>query len=206
MFKLYWGNPNFIFPNEGITGKFQWADVDFFLMDDRWNKAPNELNDPQKDYWGAKQMTWLLDQLSTSKASFKVIVNGGQVVSPAKILENMANYEAERTFLLKELRNRNIPGVLFLTGDRHISDLNKLEREGTYPLYDLTVSPMTAGKADAFKQDYNETLVDGTLITDRAFSKIEVSGTMKDRVLKITLLNIKGEVLWTKEIKSNQLK
>jgi alkaline phosphatase D len=206
MFKLYWGNPNFVFPNEGITGKFQWADVEFFLMDDRWNKAPNELNDPNKDYWGAKQMTWLLDQLSTSRASFKVIVNGGQVISPAKVFENMANYEAERTYLLKELKNRKIPGVLFLTGDRHISNLNKLEREGTYPLYDLTVSPMTAGKADAVKQDYNATLVEGTLVQERAFSKIEVTGPLKDRTLTITLFNVKGEVLWTKEIKSNQLK
>lgn len=206
MFKLYWGNTNFVFPDEGITSKFQWADVEFFMMDDRWNKAPNELNDPNKDYWGAKQMNWLLDALSSSKASFKIIVNGGQVVSPAKVFENMANYEAERTFLLKELKNRKIPGVLFLTGDRHISDLNKLEREGTYPLYDLTVSPMTAGKADAVKLDYNETLVPGTLVQERAFSKIEVTGPLKDRTLTITLFNVKGEVLWTKELKSNLLK
>jgi alkaline phosphatase D len=206
MFKMYWGNPNFAFPNEGITGKFQWADVEFFLMDDRWNKAPNELNDPNKDYWGAKQMTWLLDQLSTSRASFKIIVNGGQVVSPAKVFENMANYEAERTYLLKELKNRRIPGVLFFTGDRHISDLNKLEREGTYPLYDLTVSPMTAGKADAVKQDYNETLVPGTLVQERAFSKIEVSGPLKDRTLTMTLFNVKGEVIWSKALKSTELK
>ena len=206
MFKMYWGNPKFAFPNEGITGKFQWADVEFFLMDDRWNKAPNELNDPNKDYWGAKQMTWLLDQLSTSRASFKIIVNGGQVISPAKVFENMANYEAERTYLLKELKNRKISGVLFFTGDRHISDLNKLEREGTYPLYDLTVSPMTAGKADAVKLDYNETLVPGTLVQERAFSKIEVTGPLKDRTLTITLFNVKGEVLWTKELKSNLLK
>jgi len=206
MFKLYWGNPNYVFPNEGITGKFQWADVEFFLMDDRWNKAPNELNDPNKDYWGAKQMNWLLDALSTSKASFKIIVNGGQVISPAKVFENMANYEAERTYLLKELKNRKIPGVLFLSGDRHISNLNKLEREGTYPLYDLTVSPMTAGKADAVKQDYNETLVPGTLVQERAFSKIEVTGPLKDRTLTMTICNVKGETIWTKEIKSNQLK
>jgi alkaline phosphatase D len=206
MFKLYWGNPNYVFPNEGITGKFQWADVEFFLMDDRWNKAPNDLNDPNKDYWGAKQMNWLLDALSTSKASFKIIVNGGQVISPAKVFENMANYEAERTYLLKELKNRKIPGVLFLSGDRHISNLNKLEREGTYPLYDLTVSPMTAGKADAVKQDYNETLVPGTLVQERAFSKIEVTGPLKDRTLTMTICNVKGETIWTKEIKSNQLK
>ncbi len=206
MFKMYWGNPNFVFPNEGITGKFQWADVEFFMMDDRWNKAPNELNDPNKDYWGQKQMNWLLDALISSRASFKIIVNGGQVISPAKVFENMANYEGERNYLLKEIKNRNIPGVLFFSGDRHISNLNKLERPGTYPLYDLTVSPMTAGKADAVKQDYNETLVPGTLVQERAFSKIEVSGPLKDRTLTMTLFNVKGEVIWSKAIKSTELK
>ena len=206
MFKMYWGNTNFVFPNEGITSKFQWADVEFFLMDDRWNKAPNELNDPNKDYWGTKQMNWLLDALSSSKASFKIIVNGGQVISPAKVFENMANYEAERSHLLKELKNRKIPGVLFLSGDRHISNLNKLEREGTYTLYDLTVSPMTAGKADAVKQDYNETLVESTLVQERAFSKLEVSGTLKERILTMTIFNVKGEILWSKALKSTELK
>jgi alkaline phosphatase D len=175
-------------------------------MDDRWFKAPNDLNDPAKDYFGQKQMNWLLDALLTSRASFKVIVNGGQVISPAKVFENMANYESERAQLLQEIKSRKIPGVLFLSGDRHISNLNKLEREGTYPLYDLTVSPMTAGKSDAVKQDYNETLVEGTLVTERAFSKIEVSGPLKDRVLKMSILNVKGDIIWSKEIKSNQLK
>ena len=96
--------------------------------------------------------------------------------------------------------------MLFLTGDRHISDLNKLARPGTYPLYELTVSTMTAGKADAVKLDYNETLVPGTLLQERAFSKIEVSGPLKDRTMTITLFNVKGDVLWTKAIKSTELK
>jgi len=151
-------------------------------------------------------MNWLLDALITSKASFKIIVNGGQIISPAKVFENMANYEGERNQLLKEIKNRNIPGVLFLSGDRHISNLNKLDRPGTYPLYDLTVSPMTAGKADAVKQDYNETLVPGTLVQERAFSKIEVTGPLKDRTLTMTLFNVKGDVIWTKSLKSTELK
>ena len=54
--------------------------------------------------------------------------------------------------------------------------------------------------------DYNETLVPGTLVQERAFSKIEVTGPLKDRTLTITLFNVKGEVLWTKELKSNLLK
>jgi alkaline phosphatase D len=36
MFKLFWGNPNYDALNSGgITGSFQWADLDFFLLDNR---------------------------------------------------------------------------------------------------------------------------------------------------------------------------
>ena len=206
LFKLYWGNLNYVFPQEAITGQFQWSDTEFFLMDDRWFKAPNDLKDPAKDYFGQKQLNWLLDALTTSRASFKIVVNGGQIINPAKIFENMSNYEQERNQLLKEIQNRNIPGVVFLSGDRHTSSFWKLERPGTYPLYDLTVSPLTAGTATPHKLDLNEQLVPGTMTQERAFATVSVSGPLKDRALTITLRNVKGDVLWKEELKSNLLK
>jgi alkaline phosphatase D len=206
MFKLYWGNPNYTFPNEGITGQFQWADVEFFLMDDRWFKAPNDLKDPTKDYWGQKQMNWLLDALTTSKAPFKIVVNGGQILNPAKIFENMSNYEAERNQLLAEVQKRNIAGVVFLSGDRHVSSLWKMERPGTYPLFDLTVTPFTAGPAVAHPLDKNPLLVPGTLTEKRAFSKLSISGPAKERVLTINVYDHLGKDLWNYTIKANDLK
>ncbi len=206
MFKLYWGNPNFTFPNEATTGQFQWADVEFFLMDDRWFKAPNDLKDQTKDYWGQKQMNWLLDALTTSRAPFKIVVNGGQILNPAKIIENMSNYDAERNQLLAELQKRNIPGVVFLSGDRHVSSLWKMDRPGTYPLIDLTVTPFTAGPAVAHPLDKNSLLVPGTLTEKRAFSKLTVTGPIKDRVLTINLYDHLGKDLWNYTIKANDLK
>jgi len=206
MFKLFWGNPNYAFPNEGITGQFQWADVEFFLMDDRWYKAPNDLKDPTKDYWGQKQMNWLLDALTTSRAPFKIVVNGGQVINPAKIFENMSNYEAERNQLLAEIQNRKIPGVVFLSGDRHVSSLWKMDRPGTYSLFDLTSTPFTAGPAVAHPLDKNSLLVPGTLTEKRSFSKLTVTGPAKDRVLKIELFDHQGKELWNYQIKANDLK
>ncbi len=32
-----------------------------------------------------------------------------------------------------------------LSGDRHHSEVIKMERPGTYPLYDITVSPLDIG-------------------------------------------------------------
>jgi alkaline phosphatase D len=54
--------------------------------------------------FGQKQINWLIDALIGSKATFKFIVCGGQVINPAKVFENMATYDAERAELLRKLR------------------------------------------------------------------------------------------------------
>lgn len=207
MFKLFWANPNYVFKDQANTGTFQWGDVQFFLMDDRWFKAPNENFTGDRDYYGKKQLTWLIDALSTSNATFKVIVTGGQVVNPAKVFENMANYEAEREELLKKITDAKIKGVMFVSGDRHHTVLQKLDRSGAnYPLYDLTVSPLTSGPSKPVKAEDNSPIVEGTVYTERNFAICEVSGTLKDRVLKISIFDNKGEQKWMREIKASELK
>jgi alkaline phosphatase D len=207
MFKLFWANPNYVFKDEATTGTFQWGDVQFFMMDNRWFKAGNENHTADRDYYGKKQLTWLIDALSASSATFKVIVTGGQVVNPAKVFENMANFEAEREELLKKITDAKIKGVLFVSGDRHHTVLQKLDRSGAnYPLYDLTVSPLTSGPAKPVKVEDNSPVVEGTIYTERNFAICEVSGTLKDRVLKISIFDNKGEQKWTRDIKASELK
>ena len=207
MFKLFWANPNFIFKDEGCTGTFQWGDVQFFMMDDRWFRAPDDDHNPNRDFFGKKQLNWLIDALTSSTATFKIIVSGGQIINPTKVFETMANYETEREELLKRITDAKIKGVMFVTGDRHHSVLQKLERTGAnYPLYDLTVSSLTAGPAKPIKAEENAPVVEGTLFTERNFGLCEVSGPLKDRVLKIGIYDSKGEQKWVREIKASELK
>lgn len=54
----------------------------------------------------------------TSKASFKIIVIGGQVLSSAAVYENYENYKTEKEALLNEITANKIKGVtLFLATD-----------------------------------------------------------------------------------------
>ncbi|MBY0426962.1 MAG: alkaline phosphatase family protein, partial [Cytophagales bacterium] len=145
-FKLFWANPNYgTYNGKGIYGSFVWGDVEFFLLDNRSFRDANSLIVGKKDYFGKEQLDWLFNALATSRATFKIIATGGQILNPAAVYENYATYPEEREYFLKSLQANNIKGVLFLTGDRHTTDLTKLNRYGTYPLYDLTVSPLTSG-------------------------------------------------------------
>ncbi|GAA4454870.1 hypothetical protein GCM10023189_21940 [Nibrella saemangeumensis] len=135
------------------------------------------------------------------------MVIGGQVINPARVAENFANYAKEREQLIQAITQARIPGVLFLTGDRHHTILHQLDRSGTYPLYDLTVSPLTSGTARPGDEDLRQpTVVNGTLVTDHNFAILDVTGPLKDRVLSIKIFDANGTQRWTRDIRATDLR
>jgi alkaline phosphatase D len=205
-FKQFWANPNYGQGGGGITGTFQWNDVQFFLLDDRWLRAPNNLPTANAAYFGDSQVQWVLDALASSNATFKVIVSGGQMLNPAKVFENYSNYEQERARLLTAIAQAKVPGVVFLSGDRHHTELTRLERPGTYPLHDLTVSPLTSGPAFGAKDEANTGRVDGTLVMQRNFAVVDVTGPQFDRRMQIKIMDVDGKLLWERELAAKDLK
>jgi alkaline phosphatase D len=175
------------------------------LLDDRFFKSPNDRLTGEKTIIGSIQFEWLIDALSSSKAAFKIIVIGGQVLNPSARFENYENYPKEKEKLLSEIEANKIKGVLFLTGDRHFSELSKLNRENTYPLYDWTVSPLTSGVGNSYKDDVNKNRVEGSLFAQNNFGILSFSGNKSNRQLKLTLFDVQGKELWNKVITKKEL-
>lgn len=206
-FKLFWANPSYgVDGVSGMTTRFEWADVEFFLLDNRWFRSPNKRTTGEREMLGEKQLQWLVDALASSRATFKIVAVGGQVLNPAKIYENYSTYPVEREELLRLLRAENIPGVVFVDGDRHITELSKMEREGTYPLYDLTVSPLTSGPGRNAATEGNTIVLPETIVEKRNFAVLEFAGTRSERTMKITVYDSKGAEQWSKTIAANDLK
>ena len=207
-FKNFWANKTYgtdANQKEGIYSTFNWGDAQFFLLDDRFFKSPNDRLTGEKTIIGSIQFEWLIDALSSSKAAFKIIVIGGQVLNPSARFENYENYPKEKEKLLSEIEANKIKGVLFLTGDRHFSELSKLNRENTYPLYDWTVSPLTSGVGNSYKDDVNKNRVEGSLFAQNNFGILSFSGNKANRQLKLTLFDVQGKELWNKVITKKEL-
>lgn len=206
-FNLFWANPvTNATGTGGITGTFQWADCDFFLLDNRYHRSPNNETAADKVMWGGAQLTWLLDNLQSSNAPFKFIATGNQVLHAAHDQdENAAAFPEEKAFLLREIERRGITGVIFLTGDRHHTELTKLDRRGNYPLYDLTVSPLTAGTHSA-RDEGNYLQVAGTLVNDKNYAVINITGERRNRVLTISVYNNQNELQWEQKIAASDLR
>jgi len=205
-FNDYWGNPSTNATGEGgITGQFAWNDVEFFLMDDRYHRAPNRSLDATKDYLGEAQLNWLIDALTASQASFKIVCIGGQTISDAAVYENMATYPEARKRLLERIAAEKIEGVVFMSGDRHHTEISRLERPNAYPLIDITCSPLTSGTHKA-RDEGNTLQVKDKTYYERNFGVVNVSGTYGKRMLLLTIYDEKGAKVWDYTISQEALK
>lgn len=204
-FKLFWGNPGYgINGKPGVTTTFEQSDVQFFLMDNRYYRNPDKRKTGERRILGKEQLEWLLDNLASSTATFKVVALGGQVLNPAAKYETYATYPEEMNELLTAIEKENVSGVVFLSGDRHHTELSKLERAGTYPLYDLTCSPLTS-YAHPDDGELNTLRVPGTLVNQHNFATIEFTKEKAARAMNITVYAQDGKELWKRSILASEL-
>ncbi len=207
-FMRFWANPSYGVPSapEGITTFFEWGDAEFFLLDNRTYRAPNKRKTGDRSFLGEAQLEWLIDALRSSRATFKFVACGGQVLSTSQGYENMIGYAEERDKLLKRIEEEGIGGVVFLTGDRHFSEMSRLRLSNGQVVYDITSSPLTAKAfAEAEVRDKNALRVEGTLTAQRNFIVIEVTGPERARRLQISCYNSQGAKLWARTIQASEL-
>ncbi len=209
-FKRFWSNPSYGNGQKGIYTKVTYYDADFFLLDDRtWRSNDNMVDsingEPNmaKRMYGYEQMDWLKNQLLGSNANFKFIVTGSQVLNPFSPYDCFRKFPAEYNEMMSFLNVEKIKGVIFLTGDRHHTEVIKKERAGTYPLYDITVSPLTSGTHKFSGPEKANTARIVGIDEKQNFAQINISGEFNNRKATFKFIGINGEDLgnWTVEAK-----
>lgn len=198
MFRRYWPLP-YPAPADGLYGMVTVGDVDIFLLDNRSNRYPNRWPEgPEKAMFGAAQMQWLKAALTYSNAPFKLVCGGNQFFNKVSRYESWARYPAEQADLLRFLEAARIPGVIFISGDRHFASMLRVPRQGFYSLHEVTTSPLTSGVfVDREEvESKNPDMVPGTMFKDRNFALITVSGPRTKRELLLELRDTRGDKRW----------
>lgn len=209
-FKRYWANASWGLPDTpGIFGSFSFSDTDFFLLDNRWYRDADrdQHRKETKRMLGEAQMRWLKNALLQSTAPIKVIAGGSQFLANQRgRAEGWSQFPAERQDFLDWLTANKVDGVLFVSGDKHFTELTKLDRPGTYPLYDLTCSPLTAGAFSGGPDANRPDRVPGTMVAQRNFCSLAVEGTRNQRVITLKSFDVEGRELWTQRLPLQSLK
>jgi len=210
VFRDFWGNPTFgVGDQKGCTTKFQYADIDFFLLDNRYFRTPNYCKTcPERTLLGKEQLRWFLESLTASRAPFKLVAIGGQVLTSSPNNETAFHFfPAERDTILKFIERENIKGVIFLTGDRHFSELSAMKNGAGNWVYDLTASPFTSGAyTDAPTKEVNEYRVPGTAVGEHNFGLLRFSGPRKQREVEVKIVNSEGKEMWSKVLTQEGVK
>ncbi len=200
-FKQNWINP-FYGTDEwpGTYFNFMIGDVEVFMLDVRFYRT--NPYDENPTMLGPAQKAWLLEQLKKSTATFRILASGVPWAYDAKedSKDTWNGFRSEREEIFNFLADNNINGVLLLSGDRHRTDIRKIERPNGYTLYDFESCKLTNQHTAPLEHgaifEYNE---------KNCFSILKFDTYQSDPVVVYEPMTIDNEVLYKMTLKLSDL-
>lgn len=206
-FGVFWPNPSqgVTTVPEGITTRFGWSDVDFFLLDDRTFREMESANPRSRRLLGDAQIEWLVSALRQSEATFKVVVCGTPLLHPVDDPGHLTAAPAEREKLLNLLTQHRIQGLIFVAGGQVQGEITRLVRANTYPVFEIKTGPLTARPSDQ-PDERNFFRVPGSLTPGRQFGILRFTGVEDAREAVYTVYDADGKVLRTQTLRAADLR
>ncbi len=208
LFEQFWVNPSYgTSATKGIFTHFTYQDAEFFFVDNRYHKS--KLDDPNGQTLGEAQMQWLKEALQNSTATFKFVVSGVQVLNRYGDNEGFREFPREQENLMEFIRLQNINGLVFISGDRHFSELYRYTTPGEYDLHEVTSSPVSSPTLNLpFKisSRRNPMAVPKTKYWYPNFGKINITGAKGDRSCTIQIINRLGKLVWEHRLHESELR
>ncbi len=217
VFRAMWGNPSAGLPEvPGIFTFVNWGDANIYLLDNRTYQSSSTGGEgvagPPRELLGREQVDWLIDHLAWAKsqslddgksypARFNLIVIGNQVLNASGNPGGYRNFPKEWQYLMNRIAAEDIRGVVFLSGDVHFGEVNRVEH--TYGgkrqvLHEVTSSPLTAGswaghqsnpaRLDLFPGEADR-------VGQRNFVTLDFTGPLEDRRMEIRFWDSDGNLL-----------
>jgi alkaline phosphatase D len=159
-FRDYWGIDGGPDDPDRLYRSVRWGrHVEIFILDTRQYRSPNAMPDgPAKSMLGPAQRRWLLEGVTGSTATWKLIVSSvplgvftGGAHSDAWSGADVLGYPRrgngfvwERDLILRTLREDGVRNVVFLSGEVHHADLLRHDLAPGYSVHELVAGPLAA--------------------------------------------------------------
>lgn len=202
VFRNYWANPGYGDGGDpGVYFKQHYGGVDFFVLDGRYHRDPTRRPDtPAKTMLGAAQKAWLKRELLASTTPFKVLAIGGGWSSAENESggDSWAVYASERDEIFDFIRDNDIGGVVCISGDSHMGELNCIPRseQGGYDIYDFCSSPLAQMPAAKNTRQAPEVRIRDTWTRSVNFGVMRFDLAGDTPTLTYTLHDILGAAVW----------
>lgn len=210
IFNLFHGNPTAGLPElPGIFTYFSWGDVHFYLTDNRTYRTVGDLNPGPFGYtrqmFGKQQIDWLIElmkwnrnqSVSSYPCTFHVVATGNQIISTTG-KDSLREFPEEWEYLFDRLVEEEIHNVVFLSGDVHRSETNRMVYKGV-EFWDVTSSPLCAGPSSISNQPnpYQQAVFanESNQVNVRNFATLSFEGSLIDRRAVIRYYDTDGNLL-----------
>ena len=210
VFKRYWANPAYGLPQApGVFFRYHYGGVDFFFLDVRYYRDPNAEPDlPGKTLLGEAQLQWLRQGLKNSEAPFKVLISGsGWTKAKGPGGDSWSSFLHERYTLFEFIRQQDISGVVFVSGDVHKGELNAIpwSEKGGYDFFELVSSPLGQTPVEINPQMQPEVRLRPVFSRENNFGFIEFD-LREEPTLRFSLIGSSGRLAWEPlEIQAKEL-
>ncbi|MDF1826384.1 MAG: alkaline phosphatase D family protein [Verrucomicrobiales bacterium] len=202
VFRQNWVNPGYGGgkENPGCWYDFSMGSVQFFMLDGRYYR-----DQESGSMLGDFQKKWLFDELNASEATFKVIVSPVPFTPEIKpgSRDPWDGFPEEREEIFSFIETEKIEGVFLVAADRHRTDLRRIDREGSYPLYEFMSSRLTnlhvhpVVETPGLIWGYNETC---------SFGVMEFDTRGDDAQVTFRCIDIEGKEQYSQVLKLSDLR
>ena len=162
--------------------------VKVILLDERYHR---DEPGPDGDMLGAAQWAWLERELRQSTSPVHLLGSSTQVIPEDHGYEKWANFPRSRARLFQLIAATRAPGVVVLSGDRHMAEMSRIEAAPlVYPLWEITSSGLTHCWRKG--RDEPNRHRQGKLLTALNFGLVEVD--WKDGgAVRLSVIDLSGE-------------
>ncbi len=201
VFRQNWIEPSDAAAREvpGVWFTFSIGDVDVFVLDGRYYRS-NPL-EPGGSMLGTAQKEWLMRELRSSAATFKLIASPVPWAASANPEPDAWDaYPEEREEIFHFIREQRISGVVLVSADRHRSDMWMIPQDGSYSLPEFASSRLTNhhkhAETDLAVFSYNN---------KPSFGQITFDFTLEDPAIKYSIFSIDDELMFEYELHATDL-